>query len=295
MPQEKILAHLKKWLSSRWFAPGRVIEKITLSQVKKCYLPYWWFDVRTESTYTAKVCIINEEVDGAGQKKRIEVWNDVNGVQRDIYNAIILCAASDATDRNYSSTFKILKDWNIKKTIWLDSAPPSFTSRQFGSEATKNENGVSSLDKAIFYSNLMNMNAKKFCGSIAEKIENAIDKWGNCEVPEQPQVEQLLPSYDWNLIWQKQEKLLRKFEKQSAIKSILLTHRGDRVKNFKMDLRYSEFVNRIFYVPIYDCTYLFDNKNYRVLVSGYSGKTNGERPYGAGKIGEWSAALFKGK
>lgn len=46
--------HLRRWLGSRWFAPGNLRRRSLTDTVRGLYVPYWTFDAQTECTWRAE-------------------------------------------------------------------------------------------------------------------------------------------------------------------------------------------------------------------------------------------------
>jgi len=54
IPPPQANAALKKWLSSRWFAPNALKRLASQESMSGVYLPFWTYDAQTESSYTGE-------------------------------------------------------------------------------------------------------------------------------------------------------------------------------------------------------------------------------------------------
>lgn len=54
VPKKEALAALRKWLSSRWFAPNALKKMAQQDGIYGVYLPFWTFDAQTVSRYTGE-------------------------------------------------------------------------------------------------------------------------------------------------------------------------------------------------------------------------------------------------
>jgi hypothetical protein len=45
---------IRRWWSSRWFAPGRLASRALVDKVHSLYIPYWTFDARVDCRWTAE-------------------------------------------------------------------------------------------------------------------------------------------------------------------------------------------------------------------------------------------------
>lgn len=54
IPQQQATAHIKQWISSRWFAPNALKRFATPEAIDGVYLPFWTYDANTHSFYTGQ-------------------------------------------------------------------------------------------------------------------------------------------------------------------------------------------------------------------------------------------------
>eukprot|EP01101_Sappina_pedata_P006625 TRINITY_DN3344_c0_g1_i1.p1 TRINITY_DN3344_c0_g1~~TRINITY_DN3344_c0_g1_i1.p1 ORF type:complete len:413 (-),score=105.40 TRINITY_DN3344_c0_g1_i1:127-1317(-) len=263
--EEKIPNLLVKWLSTLWFAPGKVTEKVMVSDVKRYYLPYYLYYVTTQSQYSANVCIIREDIIN-NQRVRNESWIQSKGVLKTLYKEIMLLGCDGAEDRSYAKTFR-KDDWDLNRINYDDPLPSYLKTVAKDDSATKT--------------------LKLWASKVGKTFEAESAKL-------RPTPDQLLPIRGSAPVFSVYEKAkIRPSEKNAAAESLITKHKAERVKDLVLVLDYSDKVERVLHMPVYICTYVYSGKTYHFWVNGHTEKIVGERPFGAGKIGEMSAKGVK--
>jgi len=263
--EEKIAGLLVNWLSTLWFAPGKVTEKVSVSDVKKYYIPYYLFYATTHSQYSASVCTVREDIIN-NQRVRNETWIQSKGVLKTLYKEIILLGASDPIDRSYAKEYE-KGDWDLSRINYEDSLPGYI-------KALAND-----------------ASTKQVLKSWVSKLEKSFE---GSDARVRPSEDQLLPYRESDVVFAKYEKSqIRQKEKAAATEALLTRHKAERVKDLILLLDYSDKLERKLYLPVYICTFIYNAKTYKFWVNGHSEKVVGERPYGAGKIGELSSKGVK--
>ena len=51
--EEKVRSSIRRWYSSKWFAPGRLKRKALVDTIRGVYLPYWTFDAQVHCGWEA--------------------------------------------------------------------------------------------------------------------------------------------------------------------------------------------------------------------------------------------------
>lgn len=109
--QAGVRTALRKWVSSRWFAPSS-LKKVTEAEwLKGVYLPHWTFDAFTSSDYTGQrgddywdTETYTETVNGQTETKTRQVrrtrWRSAHGtVQRQFDDVLVAATGRVAPDR----------------------------------------------------------------------------------------------------------------------------------------------------------------------------------------------------
>lgn len=260
--EDKVDLLLKKWLNSLWFAPAKVGERSGLSDVQRIFLPFWLFNVSTESPFSIKSCKLVEEIVN-GKKVTQEHWRDVSGVHRNDYNNILISASSDKKDAAIAKEFK-QKYWDLSKVVFCDGPAPSSIKPVAPTTAAQ---GIS-----LF----------------AKKVTDAFSK----PVGPPPAASELMPNEDWISLWQTYEKgTLRKKERASARNQVMIQEKADKTKDLHLRITFEKFDKRLVYLPVLKCSYVYNSQSYKFYVNGQNGKVAGERPVGFGKLGELGEAV----
>lgn len=100
--KEDAAERFKKWIGGKFFCPKLAKESAKPKHFKGLYLPYWTFDTKTHSTYTAQYGIDHKYKDKDGNTKVDTKWYNTNGT----YDKFIddeLVFASTRHDKNMLS------------------------------------------------------------------------------------------------------------------------------------------------------------------------------------------------
>lgn len=60
-----------------------------------------------------------------------------------------------------------------------------------------------------------------------------------------------------------------------------------RVQSVTLNVKFSNIMYTLVYMPMYITTYEYNMKTYQVLISGQTGTITGQRPYGFGTAGQY--------
>jgi DNA-directed RNA polymerase subunit RPC12/RpoP len=102
LDRDGVRTALRKWVSSRWFAPGRLKKVSEAESTRGTYLPHWTFDARTESDYDGErgehywvTETYTVTVDGKPQTQTRQVqrtrWHRAHGtVERDFDDLLVV-------------------------------------------------------------------------------------------------------------------------------------------------------------------------------------------------------------
>ncbi|HKT02944.1 MAG TPA: hypothetical protein VJT31_25715 [Rugosimonospora sp.] len=115
---------LRRWVSSRWFAPGSLKKVTEAESLKGTYLPHWTFDAKTESDYQGErgeyyyvTETYTETVNGQTQTRTREVrktrWYPAGGtVHRDFDDILVAATGQLPTDR-----LDKLAPWPLERAV----------------------------------------------------------------------------------------------------------------------------------------------------------------------------------
>ena len=118
----------KKWLASRWFAPGDLKKKaLAESGIQGIYIPYWTFDSQTTSRYRGQrgdnyfeTEHYTEFVDGKPRQATRQVmrtsWRSVRGIVRRFFDDVLVLG-SRTLPRKFTQA---LEPWDLKKLVPYD-------------------------------------------------------------------------------------------------------------------------------------------------------------------------------
>lgn len=91
---EKASELFKSWIKKKWFCPKLAKESAKAKHFKGVYLPYWTFDARTTSDYTADYGKDREVK--RGDETKIETdWYKTRGVYREDFDDELVCATTN--------------------------------------------------------------------------------------------------------------------------------------------------------------------------------------------------------
>ncbi|MBR0519004.1 TFIIB-type zinc ribbon-containing protein [bacterium] len=109
---EQAEENFKKWRKNQFWAPNIVQKKARADSFTGVYIPYWTFDTKTFSKYTAQYGIDIEETDSEGNKKTHTDWYDTRGRYKEFINDFPVCA----TNRYKKELLKQILPFNTEKS-----------------------------------------------------------------------------------------------------------------------------------------------------------------------------------
>ncbi len=114
MPTAK--TNLRRWVSSRWFAPNDFRQRGVDGRFSGIYLPYWTFDSMTFNRYEGQRGEHYTVTEGTGQNRR-EVrktrWYPVTGAFQRFFDDVLVCAATGMPNDLLHS----LEPWQFEKCL----------------------------------------------------------------------------------------------------------------------------------------------------------------------------------
>lgn len=128
VPDRQANEGLKKWISSRWFAPSKLKDLARPEKLSSIYIPYWTYDAYSESTYSGErgeYYYQTEYYEENGEQKSRQVrytnWYPTSGrVERQFDD--ITVPATKSLSKNYLDE---LEPWDLAE---LKSYEPAFLS-----------------------------------------------------------------------------------------------------------------------------------------------------------------------
>lgn len=97
-----------KWLNTLWFAPSDFSQKVRLGPISAHYIPFWDFDVSTQSSYVAEVARFEKQT--ADSNKRVEKWVSITGVQTGHYTSVLVYSDVEQPQA-ITELLKLMLDW----------------------------------------------------------------------------------------------------------------------------------------------------------------------------------------
>lgn len=145
VPKDAATQSVKKWLSTRWFAPNALKTLARPEGIHGVYLPFWTFDAHTYSRYQGERGIYYyEERREGNQIRRVRYtrWSPVSGDIELNFDDIVI-PASRAVDSN---RLRQLEPWGLEEVTPYEQAYLSgFEAQQYqvtldeGLEASKRQ------------------------------------------------------------------------------------------------------------------------------------------------------------
>jgi len=101
VPADQAKARFKSWLAGLWFRPSDLKQRARMGQITGVYVPYWTFDARADSRWTAEAGhhYYEEEKykapDGSvkTRRERKTRWHPAWGSRTDAYDDLLICAS----------------------------------------------------------------------------------------------------------------------------------------------------------------------------------------------------------
>ncbi len=79
-----------QWIKKRFFCPRKAKQSAKPEAFKGVYLPYWTYDARTTTKYTARYGIDSEREGEDGKKERHTEWYFTGGVQKKDFDDVLV-------------------------------------------------------------------------------------------------------------------------------------------------------------------------------------------------------------
>lgn len=114
--REEAAEHLRKWVGSRWFAPGEFKRRGVAGIFSGIYLPYWTYDSMTATRWSGQRGIATYVDVGEGQNKKRERrvdWHPVSGSFQRFFDDILVCACTGVPQK----LLLALEPWPLERVI----------------------------------------------------------------------------------------------------------------------------------------------------------------------------------
>lgn len=102
----------RKWIASRWFTPRAAKRSARPEAFSGVYLPYWTFDSKTASRYSARYGIDKVSTDSQGKRRVTTTWHQTSGFYQEFIDDQLVCATSryDKSIMGKILPFNVLKN-----------------------------------------------------------------------------------------------------------------------------------------------------------------------------------------
>jgi len=118
--QEQAATCFRKWLNSRWFLPGSIIQEAKTRSFQGIYLPYWTYDCRTFSEYIGQrgeyyyvtvsyTVQVNGRAQQRSRKERRTRWYPAAGFVQNRFNDLLVTGNSSFPQELQNA----LTPWNL--------------------------------------------------------------------------------------------------------------------------------------------------------------------------------------
>lgn len=111
--REQADINFKKWMKSRWFAPNEARKKAKADAFTGVYLPYWTFDSKTASQYTAEYGINRIVKDSEGNTKTVTDWYRTTGFHQEFIDDCLV----RATTRYQENLLRKVEPFNTGQSL----------------------------------------------------------------------------------------------------------------------------------------------------------------------------------
>lgn len=98
----------REWLGKGWFRPRRLKDLATGEALAGVYLPFWTYDTRTWSRWTAEAgyyYYVTVRVGNQTQQQRRVRWEFAAGQRNDFYNDVLVCSSKGVDEGMLSGTY----------------------------------------------------------------------------------------------------------------------------------------------------------------------------------------------
>ncbi|ANM32231.1 hypothetical protein ABI59_12650 [Acidobacteria bacterium Mor1] len=109
-------ANLRKWVKSRWFAPGDFLKRGADGRFDGVFIPYWTFDSATRTAYTGQRGDHYYVTQGSGKNKRRvrrTRWRSVSGRFQRFFDDVLVIAGKGLPRGRIES----LEPWPLDKLV----------------------------------------------------------------------------------------------------------------------------------------------------------------------------------
>ncbi len=89
---EKLMESLRSWIRSHWFAPSDLVKFWQKQKVNSIYLPYWTFDARTHTAWTAEAGYYYYVRENNQDVRKVR-WQPASGERDDFFDDELVCAS----------------------------------------------------------------------------------------------------------------------------------------------------------------------------------------------------------
>jgi predicted RNA-binding Zn-ribbon protein involved in translation (DUF1610 family) len=86
--------NFQKWINGKWFMPKAAKQSARADAFDGIYLPYWTFDTKTSSRYTARFGKYRDVPDGDGKTKRVTDWYKTDGFYQEFIDDHLVAATT---------------------------------------------------------------------------------------------------------------------------------------------------------------------------------------------------------
>ena len=112
--REKARDALKKWVTSRWFAPNEFLKRGVDGRFNGVYMPFWTFDSMTANSYRGERGVHYWVTTGSGENKRRTRrtrWHSARGSFQRFFDDVLVCAATGLPKKQVQA----LEPWPLQK------------------------------------------------------------------------------------------------------------------------------------------------------------------------------------
>ena len=88
--EKKARSLFSGWIKGKFFCPKKAKESARPDAFKGVYLPYWTYDAKTTTRYTARYGIDKEQTDKDGKKETHTEWYSTGGIQRVNFDDVLV-------------------------------------------------------------------------------------------------------------------------------------------------------------------------------------------------------------
>lgn len=129
VPRDQAAAYFRRWLESRWFAPGQLKQyaRADSQGLNGVYVPYWTYDCRTLTHYTGErgedywttetyTAVENGKHVTRTRRVRRTRWYSVRGIVNDAFDDVLILASRSLPDR----CARKLEPWDLANLVPYD-------------------------------------------------------------------------------------------------------------------------------------------------------------------------------